>query len=292
MASVTRNRLTLGAGIHADVPESEYHSDPDSLSSTFVRLLTDNVPAKALAKASRPPTKAMNAGKFAHSLWLGSGPSLVVWQYDGRTREGKEERADYAEAIEREAVVAVNASEYETVMGMVSVLHNTPEIVELWEVAQKEVSAFWLEGDTWCRARFDLLSETDSTDYKTCQDASAKGFAKSMAVYGYHQQEDWYRRGLSANGHRAGKHSMRFICQETASPYLVQIHTPDEGARMVARELNDRALRVYQEAKATGVWAGLEPLNAPETPLPPWYFYQHETELDGLLANDDEIRIA
>lgn len=264
--------------------DEEYHADPipgGSLSSTFARLLTSHVPAKALERRqNRQPTKSMNLGKAAHRLALGAGPELVVWEHDGRTKDGKAERAARAFDIESERAVAVTAAERDQIVGMAAALRRDPIVSKLLDECQAEVSAFWQEGGVWCRARYDLLGTRDLLDYKTAQDVSLRGFSKAMASYGYHQQADFYQRGLRALGHSAADWPLRFICQETEPPYLIQIHQPDEVAMEVAAVLNDRAIRIYAEAKASDVWAGYAATEAGEAaPLPGYYFFDHADAL-------------
>ena len=266
-------------GMHLGMTDAEYHGDPvpgGSLSSTFVRLLTEHVPAKAVEMRRRPATAAMNLGKAVHRHVLGTGPELIVWQYDGRTKDGKAERAEAAEAIAREVVVAVTQAQRDQIEGMAEALAAHPEVVEIIADAAPEVSAFWQEGEIWCRARYDLLTDEAPWDYKTTVDSSRRGFSKAMANYGYHQQAEWYQRGLLALGHTAGRRPMRFICQETTAPYLVQIHEPDDDALDVAKDLNDRALRIFAECQASGVWPGYESLTAEPTALPAWYWADHD----------------
>lgn len=271
-------------GLVYDMDDETYHADPvpgGSLSSTFARLLTNHVPAKANERRkNRRPTKAMNLGKAVHAHALGAGPVLIVWEYDGRTKDGKAERAAAADLIAREAAVAVTEAERDRIWGMVEALHTYPEVVDILAASNAEVSGFWQEGGTWCRARYDLLGDDTAWDYKTAEDVTRRGFSKALGAYGYHQQADFYQRGLRVLGHKAGSAPLRFICQESEPPYLVQIHTPDDGAMWVASELNDRAIRVYAEAKRTGVWAGYDELYAEPTPLPAWYLTDHEAVLE------------
>lgn len=275
-------------GLVFDMDDETYHRDPvvgGSLSSTFVRLLTEHVPAKAEARRrNRKPTKSMNLGKAVHAHALGAGPELIVWQHDGRTRAGKEERAEVAPLLASEAAVGVTATERDQILAMVEALHMHRDVVEIIARSQSEVSAFWTDDGAWCRARIDLLEDDASWDYKTTQDASRSGFSKALGAYGYHQQAEFYQRGLRALGHRAGRSPMRFICQEVEAPYLVQIHTPDEEAMQMAKELNDRAIRVYADAKETGIWPGFPELVAEPTSLPNWYFYTHEQGIELKLA--------
>lgn len=66
---------------------------------------------------------------------------------------------------------------------------------------------------------------------------------------------------------------MRFICQETEPPYLVQIHAPDEEALDLARDLNDRAIRLYADHARDGSWPGYPHLVAEPTGLPTFYYF-------------------
>lgn len=264
-------------GLVYDMPDDQYHADPvpgGSLSSSLARRLTEHVPAKAIAThRDRKPTASMNLGKAAHLHALGAGPELIVWQHDGRTRAGKEERAEHAEDIAAERVIAVKEEERDQVLSMAAALRANPEVAAMLDAGTPEASVFWQEQGAWCRGRFDLLGDVGD-DYKTCDDASAQGFERSMSKYGYHQQADFYLRGLRAIGHPAGDRPMRFICQEKTYPYLVQVHTCDDLAMEVAAALNDRAIRIFAEAIATGEWAGYPTLCAPPTALPNSYFYR------------------
>lgn len=279
-------------GLIYGMDDETYHADPvpgGSLSSTFARLLTDNVPAKAAELRTRKPTKAMNLGKAAHAHALGAGPDLIVWEHDGRTKAGKEERAEHAAVLATEAAVAVTSDQRDQILAMADALRADPLVAKMLAVSQPEVSGFWTEDGVWCRSRYDLLNDDEGIDYKTCQDASRRGFSKAMGAYGYHQQAEWYQRGLVALGHPARRSPLRFICQETTAPYLVQIHTPDDVALHVARELNDRAIRLYAECKESGVWPGYAHSIAEPTPLPSFYFFDHEDVLPEWRMSEEII---
>jgi hypothetical protein len=265
-------------GLVCGMDDETYHADPvpgGSLSSSLARRLTEHVPAKAIAThINRKPTASMNLGKAAHLHALGAGPELVVWQHDGRTKAGKEERAQYAEAIKAERVVAVTEAERDQILGMVAALRANPEVAAMLDAGKPEVSGFWQEQGAWCRARYDLLGPL-AYDYKTTDDASSQGFEKAMASYGYHQQAEFYLRGLRALDNPAGERPMRFICQEKQYPYLVQVHTCDELAMEVAAALNDRAIGIFAECQKADEWPGFPSLEPEPTGLPNYYFYRY-----------------
>jgi hypothetical protein len=266
-------------GLVYGMNDDEYHADPvpgGSLSSTFVRHLTRHVPAKAREQfRNRKPTKSMNLGKAAHKHALGAGPELIVWEHDGRTKAGKEERAAAADLLATEAAVAVKEEERDQIVDMAAALRADPEVAAILDACESEVSGFWQESGVWCRARYDLLGTTLAYDYKTCEDASDHGFENAMHSYGYHQQAEFYGRGLAALGHPAAAEPLTFICQEKEPPYLVQIHTCDELATEVARALNDRAIALYADAVGRGKWDGYPILRPAPVGLPARYFYRY-----------------
>lgn len=273
-------------GLVYDMSDEDYHADPvegGSLSSSFARRLTEHVPAKAEAiQRNRKPTSSMTLGKAAHLGALGAGPELIVWQHDGRTKAGKAERAERAADIAAERVVAVTEAEAEQVAGMIRALHDDPEVAAMLASGKPEVSAFWQERGIWLRARYDLLGASPY-DYKTTDDASALGFERAMSTYGYHQQAEFYLRGLYALEHEAWRQPFRFICQEKQEPYLVQVHTCDDLAMEVAAALNDHAIATYAAAKSSGRWDGYPSLHAEPTGLPVRYFYRYADLIPGHL---------
>lgn len=297
MTAATETDWTVtDPGVVLGMPDEVYHADPvpgGSLSSTFARLLTKHVPAKALAvRDNRKPSRAMNLGSAAHLHALGAGPQLIVWQYDGRTKDGKAERAESAAVLASQAAVAVTEAERDQVIGMAAALRAHKQVRKILDSSHAEVSAFWQEDGVWCRARYDLLNEEAAYDYKTARDVTRRGFSLAMGSYGYHQQADFYERGLASLDHPASTAPMRFICQETDPPYLVQIHTPDDMAREVGRVLNDRAIGLYADCKKSGKWPGYGSLDAEAAALPAFYFYDNDDVLPDewrLSAGDMEI---
>lgn len=268
------------AGFYPGMDFDEYLAS-DALSSSMARLLTKHVPAKAIELARNgKPTKAMNLGSAVHAHVLGTGPRLIVWEHDGRTREGKLERKAAADDLATGDALAVTATELEQIVGMAAALRAHPEVAEILDRAQAEVSAFWLEGNVRCRARFDLIDHDGAWDYKSTQDCTRRGFSKAMANFGYHQQADLYERALVALDHPAAGKQMRFICQESEPPYLVQIHWVDEEAQDVAKQLNNRAIAEYEAAARTGEWPGFESIYSGPAPLPAYYFFDYEELLD------------
>jgi hypothetical protein len=94
-----------------------------------------------------------------------------------------------------------------------------------------------------------------------------------MATYGYHQQAEFYQRGLRRSDTRR-RAPMRFICQEKQEPYLVQVHTCDELAIEIAAALNDRAIASTPRRSRAASGPATRPCT-PSRPGCPRYFYRH-----------------
>src|SRR5690606_6428313 len=76
--------------------------------------------------------------------------------------------------------------------------------------------------------------------------------------WGYHCQAAWYLDGYRALWEGSDP-AMLFVFVEKAAPYLVSVVELDRHALAVGAELNRRALHIYAECRATGVWPGHSP---------------------------------
>jgi hypothetical protein len=126
------------------------------------------------------------------------------------------------------------------------------------------------------RARYDLLGDARLG----LQDVPGRHAARVQqgdGDYGYHQQAEFYQRGLRAV---LGTPQRNSRCASSARrrcpPYLVQIHTCDELAIEVASALNDRAIGIYDACMRDDQWPGFPALEAAPTALPNYYFFRHE----------------
>jgi len=141
-----------------------------------------------------------------------------------------------------------------------------------------EASVFWTDQETGvpCRARFDWLTENDGrtlgVDYKTTTDASPRGFASSVAKFGYYQQDPFYLDFLIQAGH--DDPGFVFIAQEKEPPYLVGVHELRHADREMGRERNALARQIFRDCTEAGVWPGYSD-DIQFLDLPRWVTYQH-----------------
>ena len=255
-----------GAGLYPDLPEDLYHRDvvPEgSLSVTSARLLLPpSVPAKFKWAREHPhkSTAAMDLGTTVHGMALGTGAEVAVVQADSwRTKAAQNER-DEAEGL---GMVPMLAKDYAEAKAIADAMLAHPTAGALLEGVDPEVSMFAVDPEfgIWLRGRADAVTMAYSmptvVDVKTTKDASPAGFAKSVADFGYHRQDPWYRQLWAAIlGCDPDEIDFVFAVVETEPPYLVATYRVDAAAVDVGREQNRIAREVYADCTESGIWPG------------------------------------
>jgi len=263
----------MTAEILRGLPNADYHARPE-LSSTGARTILKS-PARFDWERKHPVFKDVyDFGSAAHAIVLGDESQIIVEVAadDWRTKAAREAK-DEARAAGRIPLLAKDAV---VVREMAAALGAHPVASALLtRPGESEVSVIWDDR----RARFDRLPEVTpgrrpiATDYKTANDASEAAFTKSVADYGYHQQDDWYTDALRAMG--LDDAVFVFVVQEKTAPYLVNVIQLDDEARRIGRERNARAIDLWQQCRATDTWPGYGD-DVKTIGLPRWAVIQHE----------------
>lgn len=279
-------------GLYADIPESVYHGDRGSLSSSGARkLLPPSCPAIFQHERNNPPeTKPyFELGTAAHSLVLGVGAPIVEIPDEllasngaATTKAAKEFVAEHRAA----GAVPLKTDEYATVHAMAAKLREHPIASALLRGGRSEVSAYWVDEPTgvWRRCRFDYLPEPVRgrrliiPDYKTTQDSNPAKFGKSAADFGYYMQAPWYLDAIAALG-IADDAAFVFVVQSKTPPYLVSVVELDYAAIELGYLMNRRAIDIYAECESTGEWPGYGD-DIHHIALPKWIHIQNEEYLN------------
>ena len=245
-------------GLHPDIPEQEYHADRGSLSVSGAKVLL-KAPAKFQWQQAHPVFKdVFDFGTAAHRLVLGVGPALVIHDFDPAkvkspkaTTAWKEQQAE----VRGRGDVLLLPDEHAAVRAMTDKLAENPTAMRLLSDGTPEVSAYADDPITGVRmrCRYDWLGDGYGADYKSCADASPDGFARSVANFGYDQQDDWYRHVATLLGRPL--EAFCFIAQEKEPPYLVEVYELDEQFRARGRQRNERARQIFAECTASGDWS-------------------------------------
>jgi hypothetical protein len=146
----------------------------------------------------------------------------------------------------------------------------------LLRTGMAEMSGFWTDSETGiqCKCRPDWLITVDEVvtgivDVKTCADASAEGFARSIASFGYDVQAAFYQDGLKA---LTGKTlPFYFIAVEKDGPHATATYRASDAMIQTGRTKYRGALQLLQWCRDNKSWPAYQPNGEIETiELPRW----------------------
>ena len=110
---------------------------------------------------------------------------------------------------------------------------------------------------------------TGIVDVKTCTDASAEGFARSIATLGYDLQAAFYQDGIKAITGRTLP--FYFIAVEKDAPQAATVYRASEAVIDVGRAKYRGALQLLQWCRTNNRWPAYQPNGEIETiELPRW----------------------
>lgn len=273
-------------GLHADMPDAEYHAQHDYLSvSGAKKLLPPSCPAKFKAQQGLEFHKqTFDLGKAAHAKVLGKGADVVVVDaLDWRSKDAREQRdAAYAEG--KTPLLVAEAAQVDA---MAASLAAHPFAGILFGDGEPEVSAFWTDAATGvqCRARFDWLPQKVDgkrlivPDLKTALSAEPTEFARSAARFHYAMQDQWYCDAITALGIDEDP-AFLFVVIEKEPPWIVTVGQLTEDDKKLGRALNDKARRIYAECLAADEWPTYSSEVA-DFALPSYHHYAYEEFLNS-----------
>jgi hypothetical protein len=266
-------------GIVSGMANEAYHAIREAIGSSGLRKLARS-PLHFYGSTldpQRPAQKtsdAMAAGTLAHCALL--EPHSLSARYavkpagqDGRTREGKA----WLESVNGREVIT--ADQLSTALRQADSMRALPEIGSLLSRGEPEVSAFWQDSATGvrCKCRPDWVSPSGDKvvvllDVKTTQDASMRGFARSIWNYRYDLQAAFYTEGYEqASGLMVL--GFAFIAVESEWPHAAASYMLDDVGMARAHNEVHELLELYARCKSEGVWPGYTSTIAPIS-LPAW----------------------
>lgn len=251
----------LAPSIVDDLSAEEYHADRDSVSSTGLRkLLAPGCPAQFKYDRDQPQAhkKEFDLGHAAHMLVLGEGPELEVIDAPDWKKVATRDLRDKAYV---EGRVPLLVKDHDVVQAMAAAIRQHPLAGPLFApgTGVAEQSIYWTDPATGvrCRVRPDWVKRlpglTLCVDYKTIKAADPDTVSKAIREHGYHQQDPLYIDGIRA-AYQTDNVRFVFVFQSKVAPYLITVRELDEQARDIGRAKNNRALRIYADCTASGVW--------------------------------------
>jgi hypothetical protein len=255
-----------------DFDAATYHADPcpyPSLSSSVANILLTQSPAHAwLAHprlnpaftVTRETDSRLDLGSIAHAMLLEphTDPIVIVDAADWRTKAAKEQR-DAAHAAGKFAILAHKYADVQAMVIAARAYIDTTELAGIFETGDAERTIIWQEGETWCRARPDLLSADRRiiVDYKTTDSAAPDAFSKQIGRMGYDLQSEFYSRGMFAITGREDA-AFVFLVQEITRPYACSLISLSNAYREVGQLKVKRALSIWDKCTHQHSWPGYD----------------------------------
>ena len=149
----------------------------------------------------------------------------------------------------------------------------------LANTAEKELSFFWKQFGLGLRTRTDLqLEDGTFVDLKTtsCENID-RDFGSSVAKFGYHRQEAFYRLAMKAAG--IPVRAMQFVVVQTSEPYQVRVRTLPRELIVLAEASVERTLEEIQRRKEWNDWTFEAAEEVRDLDVPQWAY----TELSNAL---------
>lgn len=252
-----------GSDINYTMSNAEYHSHHDVLSSSGAKILALKTPAEfahyikmSKLKEGDEPTEAQVKGTAVHTLVFEPHMEKMIWKGPEARRNSKEWKELQEEADEAGCLL-LKPNVYEEVHDMARAVRANGEVEALLSgslVCEASVFTHDRIYDVPLRCRPDAWRKDIGVliDLKTTVDPTPTGFGREVAKWGYHIQDQFYRRCMTLAGHEIDR--FVFIAVGSAAPHLVYLYeldywTLEEGASAV-RE----ALQTYSDCTKNNEW--------------------------------------
>jgi hypothetical protein len=257
----------VNAGIH-DIPADEYHADPakqPSLSASIANILLQQSPAHARANHPRlnpnyepKAEQKYDLGVVCHALLLEGRNAIGIVDADSwRTKDAQALR----DAFRAEGKTPLLAKDALAAVAMCEAVRDKlarRDPVPFTD-GKPEQTLVWQDGDVWCRARLDWLTDDHSFVYDlktTSRSANPAKFDRTIFDLGYDLKAAFYMRAVEKLTGRVPE--FRLIVAENSAPFEVSVIGLAPSALELANAKVDRALEIWGECWSSGLWPGYD----------------------------------
>lgn len=208
-----------------ELTNEQYHA-LDGISASDVKI----VHAKSIAHWKNKRYKAspiLDIGSAIHAEILEPSEALVV--RGPETRRGKA-WTEAKEEADSQGKILLTEGDHDLVMAVVESVRMEPRVMRMINdpscIKEQSIINTCPQTGLTLKCRPDALLPTRAVlDVKTTQDASPRGFAKSVRGFGYDLQAAFYI--YACNLENFDVQQFAFIAVEKEPPYAVAIHTLD-----------------------------------------------------------------
>lgn len=245
---------TVTTGIHEGISNEAYHKGPGVSRSQLWTIATKT-----------PGHFRGEVRKEARHFDVGSAIDLAILEphkFEEKVLRGPDDRrGNRWKDAEAEATntgrLLLTAGDFDTALAVRDAVLSSAFLRNIVEAGVTQLTGYWTDPETGilCRCRPDLVADFGGTimlDLKSTKDASPRGFASSIASYGYHAQEAWYSDGWHACGQAVDGFVLLAVEKEAPYAWAVYEMEPDDVAE--GRAAMRFALQLYRQCQETGEW--------------------------------------
>lgn len=242
--------------ISYNMTNEAYHADRTHISKSMLDALKKS-PAHLKAQMTHPKeqTLAMEIGSMTHEFILQPDQFVrhfaIAPKFDRRTKQGKQDAEQWE--LENSGKKAITSDYQDMLNGMRDSLLAHREAYKLLSAqGDCEMSIFTTHLGVKCKIRPDKKTGNTIVDLKTCEDASAIGFSKSIANFRYHVQCAFYLDVAKSSG--LSVDNFIFIAVEKEYPYAVATYQLDLDSIEAGRTEYTRQLDLYKNCLELDSW--------------------------------------
>lgn len=257
-------------GVHLNVPEKTYRQW-DAPSQSILKAGETALDMYAALTRPKPPTRQQIVGTALHWAFFEPGRFAERCINEPTVNKRKpSEREDLAKWYADNAdKLVLQGEESAQIKAWSEALREHPGADYLLNLpGESEVSLLWQDKETGenVKARIDRLPHDGPIqDLKTCAAITDKALDYAISDHGYHFQAACYTEGVEAVGRGSRDYVLTWLLKEY--PYHVRTRPLERDWILAGQMQYRKALRIYSEARKSGVWSGysdkLEPHYAP-----------------------------
>ena len=234
-------------------------------------------------------TPAMAFGSACHKYILEkkdfSSEYAVAPNVDGRTKEGKEIKARFAE--ENAGKTIITQDDMDVMTEMEQALRRCPLAAKLiYGKGETETPFFWTDKETGekCKVKCDRVvtyrRRKYVVDYKTTQCAETFRFNSDMWKLGYFMQAAMYTEGMMKARKMKKRPGFLFVAQEKKPPYSVNVIEVSEEVMNAGAAKFAQLLEKYHQCKALDQYPGYVGDIPNDSFVPGWMQAEMEDEFE------------
>ncbi len=241
-----------------NIPNDLYHAGPGISSSGLKKILESPAHFKHYLE-NRTTTKAMEDGTLIHTAVLEPqvfGETVVVAPAcDRRTTEGKRVWNEFQ--LMSAGKTVVDSETYLTVCEITKAVKANKLAYKLLKGQHSEISVYWIDEETGvlCKARADHINDDLMIDLKSCQNAHAKSFQRTIEIHRYHLSAAYYLDGFAKF---MPVKLFAWLAVEKTPPYGCRFFTAESELLHTGRQEYREALNIYAKCLATDQWPAYE----------------------------------